>query len=545
MNFFLGFLLSALSFGSPVHVPVQLAGNFGEPRPNHFHGGVDVKTEREVNLGVYSIADGYVSGAIVEKFGYGHALMVTHPNGYTSYYFHLNRFAPQIEAAVKKWQYAHHQFAAEIHFRPGGFPVAKGQFIALSGNTGASKGPHIHLEMHKTKSNNLCDPLNFLKSFIKDKIAPAVYSFKSYPQPGEGVFQHSSDSRIFTFDKGRFQAWGKVGFGIRANDHMDSVYNNYGVRYTRLYCDGKLVFSSDVNNIPVSCNRMVNSWGDYDHFLHTKIWFMKSFIEPGNTLPILRAGADRGIINFNQQRDYHLRYVVSDAFGNQTVKEFTVHGEPQAIPSVAKPEGGLPLYCKKDNRINADGVRLNIQKGLLAKDGWLLMRTVPMGNALSMGYSFSKAPYPLFNYAEINIKAKDGIRNPEKLYIAARNSAAGGGPSAYCGGIYTNGWVKGRFRELSDIYFLTSDETAPLITKMNLDPRHLFFKITDSGSGLKAYQASVDGEFILLEFGKNKEVFFCDLTETPVQRTGKERTLKVSAVDNRDNRREFVTKIKY
>ena len=84
MNFFLGFLLSALSFGSPVHVPVQLAGNFGEPRPNHFHGGVDVKTEREVNLGVYSIADGYVSGAIVEKFGYGHALMVTHPNGYTS-----------------------------------------------------------------------------------------------------------------------------------------------------------------------------------------------------------------------------------------------------------------------------------------------------------------------------------------------------------------------------------------------------------------------------------------------------------------------------
>ena len=84
-----------------------------------------------------------------------------------------------------------------------------------------------------------------------------------------------------------------------------------------------------------------------------------------------------------------------------------------------------------------------------------------------------------------------------------------------------------------------------LITKMNLDPRHLFFKITDSGSGLKAYQASVDGEFILLEFGKNKEVFFCDLTETPVQRTGKERTLKVSAVDNRDNRREFVTKIKY
>jgi M23/M37 peptidase domain protein protein len=81
MNLLLNLLLSVLPFGSPVHVPVQLAGNFGEPRPNHFHGGIDVKTDREVNLGVYSIADGYISGAVIEKYGEGHALMVTHPNG--------------------------------------------------------------------------------------------------------------------------------------------------------------------------------------------------------------------------------------------------------------------------------------------------------------------------------------------------------------------------------------------------------------------------------------------------------------------------------
>ena len=60
MSLLLNILLSILPFGSPVHVPVQLAGNFGEPRPNHFHGGIDIKTEREVNLGVYSIADGYI-----------------------------------------------------------------------------------------------------------------------------------------------------------------------------------------------------------------------------------------------------------------------------------------------------------------------------------------------------------------------------------------------------------------------------------------------------------------------------------------------------
>ena len=99
------------------------------------------------------------------------------------------------------------QFACDVKFQPGEFPVKRGQFIGLSGNTGSSQGPHIHLEMHKTKGENLYDPLNFLKHIVKDKTVPAVYSFKSYPQSGEGVFQHSPESRIFTFDKGHFQAW--------------------------------------------------------------------------------------------------------------------------------------------------------------------------------------------------------------------------------------------------------------------------------------------------------------------------------------------------
>ena len=545
MNLLLNLLLSVLPFGSPAHVPVQLAGNFGEPRPNHFHGGIDVKTDREVNLGVYSIADGYISGAVIEKYGEGHALMVTHPNGYTSYYFHLNRFAPQIEAAVRKWQYVHRQYACDIKFRPGEFPVAKGQFIALSGNTGSSQGPHIHLETHRTKNDNLCDPLNFLKGIVKDRTAPAVYAFKSYPQPGEGVFQHSSSSRIFTFDKGHFQAWGKVGFGVRANDHMDSVYNNYGVRYIRLYCDGRLVFSSDVNNIPISCHRMVNSWGDYEHFLSTKIWFMKSYIEPGNTLPILRAGADRGIINFNRQRDYHLRYVISDVFGNQTVKEFVVRGEPEAILKPVSPEEATPLCYAKDNRYEADGVRLDIPKGLLAKNSWLQPRRINAASSFSMGYSFSKASFPLFHYARISIKPAGVVRNPKKLYIAMRTGIGTAAPASFCGGEYADGWVTGRLRELSNVYYIASDETSPTITQMNLNPHHLFFKITDTGSGLKGYEAYIDGKFILLAFGKNKEVFFCDLTDTPVRPTGKERTLKVIAVDNRDNRHEYMTKIKY
>lgn len=545
MSLLLNLFLSILPFGSPVHIPVQLAGNFGEPRPNHFHGGVDIKTEREVNLGVYSIADGFISGAIIGKYGYGRAILVTHPNGYTSCYVHLNRFAPQIEAAVRKWQYQHQQFACDVKFLPGEFPVKKGQFIGLSGNTGSSQGPHIHLEMHRTKGKNLYDPLNFLKHIVKDKTAPAVYSFKSYPQLGEGVFQHNSESRIFTFDKGHFQAWGKVGFGVRASDHMDDVYNNFGIRYTQLFCDGKLIFSSDVNNIPTSCHRMVNSWGDYDHYLSTKVWFMKSYIEPGNTLPILRAGADKGIINFNQQRDYHLRYVIRDVFGNHTIKEFTVRGVPEAIPMTCQPEGTSPLYYAKDNYIKEDGVQLNIKKGLLAKNGWLRLQHGHTNSELSMAYSFSKVAYPLFNYAQISIKPTRIVHNPEKLFVAMRNNLNSDGSVSYCGGIYSNGWVKGRIRELSGTYLLAYDDKPPIITHLNLNPYCLSFKIIDKGSGLQDYKAYLDGKFILLQFGKNREVFFCNLEETPVCPTGKDRILRIIATDNCHNKKEYLTKIKY
>ena len=305
MQLFVSLLLATLSFASPVHIHVQLAGNFGEPRPNHFHGGIDIKTERGVNFGVYSIANGYVSRAIVGEYGFGRALVIAHPNGYSSFYVHLNRFAPQIQAAVERWQYTHHSYNGDIHFQPGEIPVSKGQFVALSGNTGASQGPHLHLEMHQTATGNLMDPMNWLSHIVPDTEAPTAYSFKSYPQAGQGVFQNTQESRIYSFGNTRYRAWGKVGFGTWAYDHMDSVYNNYGVRHTELYCDGKLIYKSDVNNIPQRCNRMINVWGDYEHFASHRIWYLKSFREPGNRLPFITTNATGGIVNFNQPREYH------------------------------------------------------------------------------------------------------------------------------------------------------------------------------------------------------------------------------------------------
>ena len=353
-------LLAAIAYVSPVHYPIELAGNFGEPRPNHFHAGIDVKTDRMTGKPLYAMADGFISKVSVGTHGFGKAVYVRHPDGNTSVYVHLDDFAPQIEAAVKRYQYAHKVYATDITFPATMMPVHKGQFIGFSGNTGSSQGPHLHLELHRTQTGDLLDPLAYLKAYVRDTIAPAVYAFKAYPVPGEGTFQHGSSPRVFTFDKGHFSAWGKVGFGVRTMDHMNGVYNSFGSRLIRLYCDGRLVFSADINGLPQSMHRMMNSWGDYDHFMQSRVWFLKSFVEPGNRLPFLKTGQGKGYILFNERREYRLRYVVSDVFGNQTVREFTVLGTPEALgprPVIAGPEA---LLTSRDNHWQTDGIRLDV-----------------------------------------------------------------------------------------------------------------------------------------------------------------------------------------
>lgn len=547
MHFILSLFLSALSFSSPVHIPVKLAGNFGEPRPNHFHGGIDVKTNHTVNLGVYSIADGYVSAAIVELHGDGLALIVAHPNGHSSYYLHLNRYAPQIAAAVQRWQYKHHKFAADIRFQPGELPVKRGQLIGLSGNTGASQGPHLHLEIRKTTTSTMIDPLIFLNKTIDDHRPPIIHSFKTYPQPGKGIFERSAESRIFSFNRETFTAWGKVGFAVRADDYMDDVSNTFGVRFMKLYCDGKLVFASDANGIPPADNRMVNSWGDFQHYLNSKVWFLKSFREPGNRLPIIKTGTNQGIIDFNQRRNYRLRYVMSDIYGNQTEKEIIVRAEPTPIPSAPKLKGPMLISPKKDNNlVQLQDVRLEIPGSKLSTETLLHPRSMTINGALSAAYSFSATRSPLLGYGKISLRVNAANIDTRKLYIAATGfPGIYGAAGWFCGGTYKQGWLTTQIRELGDIYYAYYDTRPPLITKLHLDPRNLLLKITDDTSGMQAYEAYIDGRFVLFQQGKDKTIIACNLENTPITPRNTWRTLTVIATDNCNNRSMFKAKVRY
>ena len=322
---------------SPVDYDIVLAGNFGEPRPWHFHGGLDIKTNNQEGKKIFSIADGYISRITVNKYGFGNAIYVAHPDGLTSVYCHLKCFAEPYEKLFRR---TGRRDTLDFRYSPSQLPVKGGDLIAISGNTGHSTGPHLHLELHDTRTWAMRDPMEKLGHLISDTVAPQAHSFMAIPQQGEGVFNGGADKQTFGFGQPdakkqhtvwtlsrEFTAWGRVGFAVWADDYSEATYNHYGIRHTRLLVDGREVFRADVDSIPISCQPEVNLWGDYAHWRHTRIWYMKSFAERGMRLPVVHVDFRRGIVNFNEERPYHLTYILRDYQGNESRYHFTVHGK--------------------------------------------------------------------------------------------------------------------------------------------------------------------------------------------------------------------------
>ena len=539
------------SFVPPVDYEISLAGNFGEPRPHHFHGGIDVKTEGREGKHIYSIGDGYVSRITVGKDGFGNAIYITHPSGQTSVYCHLKAFSPRIKAALRKYQYQHQTCEADARLTPLDVPVSQGQFIAISGNTGHSTAPHLHLEVHDTRTWNMLDPYQFLNEFIQDTVAPQAHAFMAIPQRG-GAFNGSSLKKTFSRSN-ELTAWGRVGFAVWADDYMQGSYNHYGIHETLLYVDGQMVFHSVVDDIPVTLNRMVNFWGDYEHWRRSHVWYMKSFVEPGNNLACLRTDDNRGVVNFNEERDYQLEYVLRDFKGNEAHYPFTVHAQrpasavstSQPSPYAATQSRSNVLRWNRTNSYSRPGLHLVVPYGLVAADVTFSPYVRRQPDSYSDAYQFSSASLPLIRDAELSIYARQALTTsivntfePSKLYITDENGR-------YMGGDYHDGWVTGRIRELAGCYEVAYDDQPPTVKPISLTGDVLRLSVVDGKSGIATWTATVDGRFIVFDAIEKSSTYACELRESWLRRTGKAHQLRFEVTDNRQNTQTFETTFNY
>lgn len=506
------------SYQPPFDFPIVFSGNFGEIRANHFHGGLDFKTQGATGKPIKAQANGYISRIRVNT-GSGYVLNVTYDNGYYLIYRHLSKFSPEIDERVKQWQYEHEQWEVDIIPEETEYPIKAGQVIAYSGNTGYSFGPHLHLDVVEVKTDEFVDPLPFFRHAVKDHTAPTAEGFIVFPQHGKGVVDGQTKTKTYPVNPKTtlepITAWGVIGVGLKAYDHMETVTNRYGVKLLVLEVDGEEVFRSDVSRFAESEHRYINSW--------TSGQYMKSFIEPGNKLRMLTASnGNRGLLTIDEERPYHLVYTLTDGLDNTSKAEFTIIGKQQNIPVVNDDEQ-MTFRWNEVNIFQQPGIDMVVPRGRLYDDLYLDYKVSKNSQDVAFIYQLSKQTVALHDYADLSIGLTQlPVEDMSKYYVAGVDSK---GERYSLGGKYEDGYMKAKVREIGT--FTVGIDTIPPVVKP-LNPQQwsrsgaVTLQVKDEHTGISSYLGTIDGQYAL--FGKYNSVnnhIVCYLDPDHVQKGGK------------------------
>ena len=505
-------------FCAPFGFELLLSGNFAELRSDHFHSGLDFKTQGATGKPIKCVADGCIVRASVQPGGYGQALYVLHENGYMTVYAHLDAFPAEVAKRVREAQYGNESFSVDITFQADEFKVKKGEFLAYAGNSGYSFGPHLHFEVRDSTGNELYDPMEFYSGMIKDRRPPVASKLAVYPYPGAGVVDSVAASKVYGVRNGvlgdTIEAWGRVGFGIQALDYMDGTNNKYGVYRIELEVDGELCFSSCADRFSFSENRLINAWTDYSRYVNDGEWFQRMYIFENNPLRMLSSNGSRGWVDICEERLYEVECRLADFHGNCSSYRFNVRGKAQEI---SEPVYEHRLYWGLNNMVERDGMRLYVPAGELFEDAMLDVVVADGEYGLSGRFSFGDEILPLVTGATLSIKVDSIAVDSSRLYI--RRVAKNGGHAV--GGKYENGWVTADVGSLG-CFEVAVDTVAPKLTpvKENAWMRNgkVVFSVSDKDTSVKSFRGTLDGEFILFGYSSKNRRMELDLKKEKVRR---------------------------
>lgn len=533
------------NYSSPLRIPISLSANFGELRNNHFHGGIDYRTQQTINKPIYSIGDGFVSRINISPTGYGLAVYIDHPAGHTSVYGHLNSFSKKIQDFIIQKQYEKETYRLDYYLQPDEIPVVKGEQIGLSGNTGSSGGPHLHFEIRDTKSQDPLDVFDFLGKTILDTQRPDIRGIAFYPLEGKGVVNGSRNPLRFNVGKtksgtptgiGTVQAWGVIGVGLKAYDLMNGATHLFGVKYVKLFVDGTRVFSSAMNRFSFDKSRMINSYVDFEDWRGRNSLFMKSFVEPGNTLPLYDNKFD-GYISINQEKNYNLRYELEDFFGNKMTYSFTVTGKKQAIPQVLKCTN--PMSWNISNWYFESDFSLTIPMGNLYTDFCYSHQKTASLKYFSDIHQVNSKPVPLHRGGQIWIKLKKSTNDSTRFGIV---KIAKNGKESWIGGNYKNGGVEATISELGERYFIDKDTVSPTITPVSpaqwVQQKRIRIRLSDTRSGISSFRGEINGKFVLFSHDMKSDIYTYVFDDSRLTK-GQKQTLTFTAMDGVGNKSDY------
>lgn len=535
-------------FGPPMDIPLHLAGSFAELRTNHFHMGLDIKTQQREGIPILSCADGYVSRVKVSPFGYGYAIYVTHPNGFTTVYAHLQSYAPKIDSLVKAEQYRLKTFSLDHYFAPELLPVVKGENIGLSGNTGSSSGPHLHFEIRKTATEEAMNPLLFGFD-IQDHIPPTLNSVWIMPlnetsringkqQPVSFPVKAHHHGGLTLKLTSTPKLSGDIGFAINTTDMLDGNSNTCGIYTIELFVDSSLVFGQKMNEISFDDNRAMNAHTIYKQFKKSGTDLHRSYRLPGNPLHIYYGMVNEGVVTFNDDQKHNVQYVVTDVYGNVSTCQFEI----QATPAMsAESNDGANWQWEEEHRYDSENLRVFIPQGALYEDlAFSAAQQADLPGAKSDVFQICNSLIPLHQKMELAIRLDSFPKELESKCIIVRYDADKNKKFSE-GGIIEDGWIKstshyfGRFHAELDTIKPSIENVS--FNKLLTGKTQFSLRIHDRLSDIDQIIPEIDGQWALMEYDAKSRLIHYYFDERYISHGPHEFKLRV--LDGVGNERVF------
>lgn len=534
--------INQINFRSPIGIPIALSGNFGELRSNHFHTGLDIKTNGSINYRIYAIDSGYVSRINISHWGYGKAIYVSHPNGFTSVYAHLDHFPEKIEKIVRKKQYEITNETMTYYLDSSQLEVKRGEVIAYSGNTGSSSGPHLHFEIRDTKTEHPVNPQLF-NFDIPDNKPPMLRQIKIYPFNGSKINNKCSET-YFSLKKWNqsyhlnndsiISISGSFGLGIMAFDYYNNSSNRCGVYSIKMLVDNQKKYELKFNELDFETNRQINIHKDYKIYESKRQKIHKLFIHPKNELDIYKRSLGDGLCHFKDTLLHKISIEVSDINQNVSFLNFYVKNDQDSPCDIIEES----IFKEKVYSLDSNLVLIMDSNSMYESKKTNLV-------SLNSGYIL-KNEGPVKNKFILALKLSNKNQLfADKIFLAYITK---NGNISNKNGELNEDWISSKINKFGT-YKLILDSIPPKISKVGNNAtkypnQSLEFKVTDFQSGVEDYNVFIDDRWVLSNYSHKSYKLIVPLDQYSNVKFGNHRC-RVEVIDERNNISSYEFEFKY